>query len=392
MGWHWAVEIARLGHRVHILTRANNLERIEREIKLCRGLELAVTGYDLPGWARWWKKGSRGIRLYYLLWQWGAYRCARRLHRGERFDLVHHITFAVFRHPSFMGRLGIPFVFGPVGGGEFAPAELRRSLALRSRVAEAARAAANRLAAFDPLVRATLRSAALVFYKTPETLRQIPGKFHAKCICMQDVACDTAALAAEPALSAEPRFIYAGRLLYWKGIHLALKALAELRHEMPGARLTVAGSGPDEGWLRELSGRLRIAGAVEWLGWLDHAKTIELFARHRALVFPSLHDSGGTVVMEAMARGLPVICLDLGGPGAILPPDCGIKIAAHGQSESQVVAGLAGAMKLLATGDEPCREMAANALAAARLRTWQAIVQGAYREIEKLTAAEKRTQ
>jgi hypothetical protein len=76
--------------------------------------------YDLPAWRRWWKSGGRGVRLYYLLWQWGAYRAARQLNRVCRFDVVHHITSGIFRHPSFMAFLDVPFAFGPLGGGEAA--------------------------------------------------------------------------------------------------------------------------------------------------------------------------------------------------------------------------------------------------------------------------------
>jgi hypothetical protein len=77
MGWHWAVEITRLGHEVHILTRANNVGACERGLANLPGLRLLVHGYDLPCWARWWKKGQRGMHFYYVLWQWRAYRRAR---------------------------------------------------------------------------------------------------------------------------------------------------------------------------------------------------------------------------------------------------------------------------------------------------------------------------
>jgi NAD(P)-dependent dehydrogenase (short-subunit alcohol dehydrogenase family) len=64
IGWHWAVEIARLGHEVHIVTRSNNVDAIRAGLANIPELRLAVHGYDLPRWARWWKKGKRGIRLY----------------------------------------------------------------------------------------------------------------------------------------------------------------------------------------------------------------------------------------------------------------------------------------------------------------------------------------
>jgi glycosyltransferase involved in cell wall biosynthesis len=387
MGWHWAVEIARLGHEVHVLTRANNLPSLARGAAPLAGLRLFFHGFDLPRWMRWWKRGQRGVRLYYVLWQWGAYRRARGLHREHAFDLVHHITFAVYRHPSFMGRLGIPFVFGPVGGGEDTPRGLRASLPLRSRIAERLRAAANHLASIDPLLRATFRQASLIFYKTAETLARIPPRFHAKCLPMQDVATGEEAVAQARADCTAPQFLFAGRLLYWKGVHLALRALAQVRPNLPGARLTILGTGRDRAWLEGRARKLALDGAIDWLGWLPHEEALHVYARHMAFVFPSLHDSGGTVVMEAMAQGLPVLCLDLGGPGAILPPGCGVKIPARGRSEDDVVVDLAAAMQTVATDPEFRRRLAANALAAARKNTWRHLVAGAYQQIEKVLSS-----
>lgn len=386
MGWHWAVEIARLGHQVHILTRQGNVEPVLRRAEQLHGLSISVHGYDLPRWSRWWKKGARGVHAYYWLWQCGAYRFARRLHATLRFDMVHHITFAVYRHPSLMGRLGIPFVFGPVGGGEDTPAALLPSLPLRARMAERMRASANWASSLDPLLLSTFKSASLILYKTAETLHQVPRRFHAKCACVQDVAAESDCIAAAPAPVAAPRFLFAGRLLYWKGIHLALRALAELRREVPHAELTIVGAGSDRAWLQEQARQLGLEDAIAWRGWLPRAQVLELYAAHRAFVFPSLHDSGGTVVMEAMAQGLPVVCLDLGGPGAILPQGCGYKVTARGRTEAQVIGELAAAMKQLALDDALRDQQAANALKAARAMTWSTLVRGAYEQIEKTLA------
>jgi glycosyltransferase involved in cell wall biosynthesis len=387
MGWHWAVEIARLGHEVHVLTRANNVAEIERGIARIGGLPLTVHGYDLPRWARWWKKGPRGMRFYYVLWQWGAWRRARALHRAFAFDLVHHITFAVYRHPSFMGRLGIPFVFGPLGGGEYAPPALLRGLPRRGRIVERLRSVANRLATADPLLLSTLRRASVILFKTPETLEQIPSRFHGKCIRVQDVAAEEGSLAATPSGSAAPRFLFAGRLLYWKGIHLALRALATVRAKIPDARLALVGNGRDRAWLERLVRKLGIESAVDWRGFIPRENLLRLYANQTAFVFPSLHDSGGTVVMEAMAQGLPVICLDLGGPGAILPADCGVKIPARGRTENEIIADLASAMTSLAVDEALRGRLAANALEAAGRNTWSALAADAYAQIESRLAA-----
>ena len=50
------------------------------------------------------------------------------------------------------------------------------------------------------------------------------------------------------------------------------------------------------------------------------ARSAELYRRHHALLYPSLHDSSGNVVLEALFHGLPVVCLDLGGPAEIVDP------------------------------------------------------------------------
>ena len=69
VGWHWALETARLGHEVWVLTRANNRSAIEAALAQRPPMHnLRFCYYDLPAWARWWKKGRRGIRLYCILY------------------------------------------------------------------------------------------------------------------------------------------------------------------------------------------------------------------------------------------------------------------------------------------------------------------------------------
>ncbi|HZF26454.1 MAG TPA: hypothetical protein VEZ88_09350, partial [Steroidobacteraceae bacterium] len=92
IGWNWARHLAEAGNEVCVLTRANNRMAIESSLRNDPVRRLRFAYYDLPGWARWWKRGGRGVHLYYLLWQWGAFRFARRLHRARAFDVVHHIT------------------------------------------------------------------------------------------------------------------------------------------------------------------------------------------------------------------------------------------------------------------------------------------------------------
>ncbi|WP_333840232.1 glycosyltransferase family 4 protein [Pelomicrobium sp.] len=367
IGWRWALNLARRGHDVWVLTRANNREAIEAARPQEQAPSLRFVYYDLPSWARRWKRGGRGVRLYYVLWQWGAYRLARRLHREARFHIAHHITFGVFRHPSFMAFLDIPFVFGPVGGGEQAPRPLRRTFPLRGYLLDLARNAANWAVRFDPLMAATYRRAAITLCKTRETLRRIPARYQDKCLVHVEVGIDIPQPGwAERRRRAHEglRVLYVGRMLYWKGVHLGLRAFARFRESHPDTRFTLIGSGCDEAWLRHQAEELGLAQAVHWVPWLEHSAVMRAYHRHDVFLFPSLHDSSGNAVLEALAHGLPVVCLNLGGPAVLVDASCGFRIE-PGPAED-VVAGLAAALAALA--DNPVLSEAMSRAAVERAR------------------------
>ena len=389
IGWRWALETARLGHRVWVITRENNRAGIAQGIAAAdASANLHFVHYDLPRWARWWKRGGRGVHLYYVLWQWGAWRLARRLHARQRFDAVHHITFGVMRHPSFMDRLGIPCVIGPLGGGERAPLALRRHYPPLEYLREAARDAANVLARLDPWVRRMLARATLILAKTPETLQWIDAKYRAKASCMLEIGVDSAGEAADatapsagkvedrapPPRAAALRLVYVGRFISVKGMALGLRAVARLLERGVPVELAMIGQGPELQRWQALGRDLGISHAITWIPWMRQADLLRTYGEFDALLFPSLHDSSGNVVLEAMAAGLPVICLDLGGPAQIVDAGCGMVVAVHGQDEAGVIAGLAEAMGKLAGDARLAQTLRAGARARARGFAWARVV------------------
>ena len=99
-----------------------------------------------------------------------------------------------------------------------------------------------------------------------------------------------------------------------KGGHLAVRAIAGL----PDWRLVVCGDGPDEAKLRAEAAALGIADRVEFRGWRQRDEVLRAMADEAdVLLFPSLHDEAGLAVAEAAAIGLPIVCLDRGGPPVI---------------------------------------------------------------------------
>jgi glycosyltransferase involved in cell wall biosynthesis len=382
VGWNWALALAQRGYDVHVLTRSNNRQAIERA-PTPSNLQLTFHYYDLPQRLRFWKHWPGGIYLYYLLWQMGAYRVGKTLHSTEQFSLVHHITFVSYRQPSFMGGLGIPFIFGPVGGGETMPAQFRKSLPLLGRLIEWFRDMGNRALGLDPLMQRTYSSASIIACATEETLHAIPARFRDKCMVQRaigigavtDLAASGFQRDTEPS---SPQFLFVGRLIYWKGLHLALRALARVRDEVPRMRLRVIGEGSDSQWLKREAKRWKVDHMVDWIAQVPHYEMAKEYQDSMAFIFPSLHDSGGLVVLEALSAGLPAICLDVGGPGSIVDSSCGFSLTVGDKRESEIIDELATAMKRLCTEETLRMELGDGACKRARALTWSSAVEAIY--------------
>jgi len=371
VGWLWATELAAAGHKVWVITREANQRTIEIELRRRPRPGLHFEYFDYPQWARRWKRDGHGVYLYYALWQWGAYRLAKKLVTRVRFDCVQHVTFVGLRAPSFMGLLGLRFLLGPVSGGECVPAQLREGMSEAARAREAIRDVANRALQFDPVMRYGFRKAERIFVTTEESLRIVPKEFQDKCEVQLGIGLSPEYLGwtgrGNRERSSVLRLLYAGRLLEWKGVDLAMRAVRLALNAGVGLSLTIVGQGPAEHLLRQLAMELSLDGAVRWVKWIPQTELDEHYYDHDALIFPSLRDSGGMVVLEALAHGLPVICTDLGGPKTIVNYRCGRIVATSGRNAEQVTAGLADAMVELGRD----RELLNKLSRAARARAWE---------------------
>jgi glycosyltransferase involved in cell wall biosynthesis len=346
VGWNVAREMAKY-HDIWVITRANNREVIEAELARNPQPNLHFIYYDLPQWAKWWKKDGRGVQLYYYLWQIGIYFVARKLHQDIEFDLAHHVTFVKYWSPSFISLLPIPFIWGPVGGGESAPKAFWSDFSPAGQHYEMKRDIARWLGEHDPFVRLTARRSVLALATTEDTEERLVALNARKVKVFSQVGFSVQEIqqfrVRESSVDSAFRLISIGNLLHWKGFHLGLRAFAEA--DLPDAEYWIVGDGPERQRLEELANSVGNAHCVKFFGKLPREETLEKLSQCHVLVHPSLHDSGGFVCLEAMAAGKPVICLDLGGPAVQVTEVTGFKIPAH--TPDQVVADTAMAMKCL---------------------------------------------
>lgn len=350
VGWNLVREIAN-HHNVWVLTRPDESKtKIEAELEKNPVPGLKFIYFTLPFWLDSRKWGQSGaMQIHYYLWQIQAYFVARRLHAEINFDLIHHVTFVKYSTPSFLSLLPVPFIWGPVGGGESAPKPFWQDFSPRAWAYEIARSTARGIGERDPFVGMTARKSALIQATTEDTVDRI-RKMGATKIEIQPESglseTDIQLLSQLPPPPDQPvRFISMGRLLHWKGFHLGIRGFAAA--QLPNAEYWICGEGPEMTTLKTLVCDLGIERQVKFWGYLQRDQVLQKLGQCHVLVHPSLHDSGGWVCPEAMAAGRPVVCLDLGGPGARVTSETGFKVPAH--NPAQAVQDIAKAMQTLAT-------------------------------------------
>ncbi len=364
VGWNIATEMAKL-HDVWALTRSNNREVIEAELERYPVPGLSFIYYDLPKWVMWWKKGGRGVQIYYYLWQLLCWKTIRQAHTREQFDLTHHVTFGKYWVPSVLSKLSIPFVWGTVGGGESMPQAFLSDLTMKERAFEAARSSVRWFGEHNPAVRKTARKSAVALASTDETaerLRRIgcrAVRVVPQCALTKNQLKKLSQLSPPPA--GNLRFLSMGRPLHWKGFYLGLQAFAEAK--LPNAEYWIVANGSGKGRLEQLAKKSGIAEQVRFFDSLPSLDAVyDILSQCHVLVHPALHEAFGNVVLEAMGASRPVLTLDVGGPALQAVDGSGFK--ASSQSPAMAVRDLSVAMQKFSQDRTLVLNMGRNAFSA----------------------------
>lgn len=134
-----------------------------------------------------------------------------------------------------------------------------------------------------------------------------------------------------PPLTSPPTAVFAGRLVWEKGIDVLLKAFAHVVKQIPDAQLLLAGEGPEREALTALMTTLNLQNNVVLLGHLPRSQMEQRFANAWVQVVPSRWaEPFGIVAIESMMRGTAVVASNMGGlaeivqngqTGFLIPPD-----------------------------------------------------------------------
>jgi glycosyltransferase involved in cell wall biosynthesis len=377
-GWYWPTALASLGHdvtvvtdsawRSHVATESANWPQIRFEF-----VDLPQTPVRYPAVLQ---TADR-----YRRWQVAAYR--HMAATGLKFDVIHHTGWGSIHLGSQLWRLPAPLVFGPVGGGQTAPAGYWRYFG-RDWPLEAVRnVATNSLLGLNPLSTQTVRNAAVTLATNRDTVSTCKG------LGARDVRYSLAeGLPADWIASPRrkpagvPTVLWVGRMLPRKAPTLAVRGFAELRRMIP-ARLVMAGDGPLLEQVRELVGQLGIADSVDLPGRVQWSDLVGMYDEASAFLFCSLRDSSGSQFLEALGRGLPAVALAMHGVGDTETGIAAIKVPVEPRPE-EMPAQIGKALHTMVTGDDWEDRSAAGVHWAAG-NTWAAKAEAATRIYEELT-------
>lgn len=317
--WRLAEGLVQAGHHVTVLTTSRYADEHDADPDLRERMTIVLVD---PSKRRYWR-GQIGVYLEYLAWQRKSLNVARRLITENRqpFDVVHHYSWGSLFWGSPLWRLGLPFVFGPTGGGSTSPEHLRGLYAPKDRVRETVRAGLTRVLTVNPRARRTISRAAVTFAANTDAARVITAMGGSSLLLMPETTPD-AWLNTPLADRTPPRtnVLWVGRAQAHKGLPIAIWTLAALPETY---HLRLVGDGPSLPEAQALAATAGVSHRVEFTGMLPWTTLLDHYDNSDFMLFTSIRDTTGAQLLEAGSRGLPIIGIRHQGVGDYVPDAAG---------------------------------------------------------------------
>lgn len=383
VGWQIAIGLAK-HHDVTVIcgdisgqsSTGRDIERYRSEVGFPPGLE--VRHVQAEGLTRVIHALHRLPGLWFLYyeayrrWQLQALAEARRLQTERPFDLGHHLTVIGFREPGYLWKLGIPFLWGPVSGSTVVPPAFMVDFGLKERFRWVSHSWLNRLQlARGGRPKEATRAAARIWAVCQADV-QVVKRWGGEAEIMAEVGCsrEEGAVPRTRGDSEPLRLCWSGLFQGRKALPLLLRALAKL--QLADIRLDVLGDGPEAGRWKKEAAQLGIDRQVTWHGMIPRVEALQVFDKSHVCVHTSVKEATSTVLLEALERGIPVVCHDACGMGTAVDETCGIKVPMKDPATS--VDGFAKAIGRFLAEPDLLGSLSRGALVRADMLSWSSKV------------------
>lgn len=342
-GFLWALMVGQR-HRVILATPSFNAEAIRAAVAAADpSPDITVLEVDMPDLDSALGRFGSAVKPGFFLYDRRLLALLRA--RGvDDLDYVWHRNPMSLRHPTVLGRLGVPFIVGPMGGGLKDPPILKDYF--RSSGPMSALKLLDGPFFASSAWRRYLENASLILVASDYVRGLLPESVRARARAIAELGLDEASF-FEPSDHEGFMVLFVGRLVRYKAPVLAAEAFYDFyeRAGRPaGVRMEFVGDGPERGEIERLI-ESKDLSAVSVAGWLPRSQLIQRYRNADVFLFPSITEAFGHVYVEAMAAGLPSVVVDYGGGADV--PDSGCAIQVPLQSLDAMQADLSDALMRL---------------------------------------------
>lgn len=390
IGWNVPAESAKT-NAVWVITKEEQRGAVEKYLRENPQRNLKFVFVDIPDVC---KKVFRGF-LYsgrLSIWNHRAVDVAKKVCEENAIQIVHQITPIEFRAIGDYYKIpGVRFVCGPLGGGESIPDGLRNYVKGHWPV-ELLRSCVNSWSRL--LLKATgkLKKCHYVMFANFETWKYLDNSRRpafADCVFFDNGLCEEELAEYKRPVSQKKNcitFLVAGRLIYRKGHSFLLDALKRLPESLEYT-CRIVGGGPALDTLRtKCAATPKLKEHVVFTGAIPYSEMEKEYAKADVFIMPSIRETTGTVLLEAMAKGIPVITIGKFG-GAVLF-DGESSWLYSGQSKDSYIEGLKNAIQECIERPDEVQRRGKNAQKHAEKYTWKSKNQH-YQEIYHMILAQK---
>lgn len=324
VGWNIALQIAKR-NQVHIITRSNLQNKIEANYPLDVAENITFHYYDTPRWMRFYKRKERGMHLYYFLWQLGIVPLIFRLRKRIQFDYSMHLTFGNVWLPTFLPCFNIPFIYGPIGGGEGVPRSFLTKMSPYFFCIESLRILMKATAQINPFFLFKAHRSKAILCRTEQTSALFPKRFKHKINYLTDGAIDPDFFEykVEYCKNKTIRIVSTSRFIALKNVICIVQALNLVPKEYD-VECVMVGRGPELNKVKQLAKTCH--HKIIFLEHMSRQEVLNQLKQGDIFISPSLRDACNLSLLEAMTVGLPVICLNWSGMAISTDDNCAIRL------------------------------------------------------------------
>lgn len=326
IGWNWVLQYEKNykeGDRIILLTKKFNEKDTRRGLKEFNIQHVELVIVDVPNALNWFReKHSAFHHMYYILWQHWAWLWVK--HSGIRFDVIHHVTMNDYRIPSELYKAkGAKVIWGPMGGAQVTPRPLK--VYEKNQLVASFREFVNKSCSWNPFYKKALRSYYKIYCINNETQKQISHIVGKNVPLMPELALrdEYKNLFIQKRNNDILKIVFVGRLIGKKGIAFLVDALSLMPTDMDW-ELLIFGDGDDRALIEKQIADSGIGKNVKLMGNRPLNQIAEAYQQADVFVLPSLRETSGNVLLEAMAYAVPIVAFDTSFCRLLKEVDCGV--------------------------------------------------------------------